>query len=440
MFIVPVFIYVISLMVSKKPLNFVFNSLFIALPVIGFILPPRQFGISFLDIIEILIFLVLFGRIAVGGKDIPYLIPQGLPFLALLLVLPTVIAAIDPIHSFIEFGRLAGLYLIFIMMVKRIQDRRTIEKLNIYLAVSVIIISLSIYLQRLTGISLSGSSLNINALTYVGSLFIQRPSGLFQDPQKAAQFLATIIVYLFTLFSLGGFAKGNRKKIVIFAMVLGFIALILTASRNAIAACTLMILFVYLSFWKGQALKKMMVIAFPTIIIILSLTIMGGGVLKHIIPENVYARFTTVDQSASGRLAIWDKAWGMFLENPVAGVGPGNYKGYLVSQSPMLKRYSDQGGFVPNQPESGYLKIIVETGVLGIVSMLILFVWIMKQFIKNKSYGKLKINRMYMWATWLSMLVYLTTFITLFTPGDARNAFLFVILLAFMTIKIKARD
>lgn len=434
-FVIPVFIYVVAFIVSKKPLNFVFNSLFIAMPVVGFILPPRQFGISFLDVIEILISLVIFGRMAVRAKDVPTFIPHGLPFLALLFILPTVIIAIDPVHSFIEFIRLVGLYLIFVTVVDRVQDKRILERLNIYLAISIIIISLSIYVQRLTGISLSGSSLNLNALTYVGNVFIQRPSGLFQDPQKAAQFLAALIVYLFTIFSFGGIEKGNRKKIVVIAIVSGFIALFLTASRNAIVACILTTLFAYLFLWKGPAIKKIAFIMVPTIIIALSLAIVGGNVIKRVVP-NVYARFTTVEQSTSGRLAIWNKAWNIFLENPVSGVGPGNYKGYLISKNPSLKRYSEHGGFVPSQPESGYLKIIVETGFFGILAMLFLSAWIVKQFIKNR---RLKINNMYIWATSLSMLVYLMTFITLFTPGDARNALLFIILLAFMSIKIKVR-
>lgn len=284
--------------------------------------------------------------------------------------------------------------------------------------------------------SLSGSSLNINALTYVGDLFIQRPSGLFQDPQKAAQFLAVLIVYLFTIFSFGGIEKGNRKKIVIIAITSGFVALLLTASRNAIAACILTTLFAYMFLWKGPVIKKIAFIMFPTIILALSLAIMGDNVIKRIVPEGVYARFTTVEQSTSGRLAIWGKAWDIFLENPVSGVGPGNYKGYLISKDPVLKRYSENGRFVPSQPESGYLKIIVETGFFGILAMLFLSAWIVKQFIKNR---RLKANKMYIWATSLSMLVYLMTFTTLFTPGDARNALLFIILLAFMSIKIKVR-
>jgi O-antigen ligase len=60
--------------------------------------------------------------------------------------------------------------------------------------------------------------------------------------------------------------------------------------------------------------------------------------------------------SALARLELWRFAWRLFLEHPLAGIGPGNFESYLSAAYP---------GIDPKPPHNNVLAMLCETGLPG---------------------------------------------------------------------------
>jgi len=70
------------------------------------------------------------------------------------------------------------------------------------------------------------------------------------------------------------------------------------------------------------------------------------------------------------RLELWRAAWEIFLNNPILGVGPGNFRNYTQDVSlGSTGRYHESIELHRN-PHSLYFKALAERGVLGIISTL----------------------------------------------------------------------
>ena len=151
-----------------------------------------------------------------------------------------------------------------------------------------------------------------------------------------------------------------------------------------------------------------------------------------VVPIEVVKRFEKTESSFEGRFQVWKDSWHVFLDNPLTGIGPGTYQEYLMRKTPQLRRAKEKGAFVPRQPENGYLKILYETGLLGIVGIFY-FLWgFGKQLYKNlQQKNEIEVVSRSL-AMGLGLLVFLATFITLFTISDARNAIIPVLLFSLL--------
>ena len=101
-----------------------------------------------------------------------------------------------------------------------------------------------------------------------------------------------------------------------------------------------------------------------------------------------------------------------------------------MRRNPQLRRIHDKGGYVPGQPESGYLTILYEMGLLGALGFVLVLISTVGHIVRNLVVGDNFHFRSYTWAVVAGSTVYFLCFLTLFTPSDARNAILPVILLA----------
>ena len=428
--ILPAAVLIILLMQSHESLRFLFFSFIVALPVLGIALPPKRWGITALDLLVGLMVIFLLFRNNVTNTKIK-LVPEPLVLAALLLVFPSVVLAIDPMTSIIEYIRMIGFYLAFVVVHHFLSEPDVRDKVVFWLATSVIIVGLFVFIEKQTGINFSNSGQNVNALTYVGTSIIYRTAGLFQDPQKVGQFLAVLLVLLVVLWSRGIPSLRRTRWWVLIAIALGAGALLLTVSRMAIAGGFSMAIVSYITLGKSSILKKIAFIGIPALtVVLLILAFSSIALVEKFVPENLQKRFTTVDRSQDGRFGIWEDSWHIFEENPLTGIGPGNYQEYLMRENPKFRRYEKVGGYVPSQPESGYLKILYETGTPGAIGMIVLFFAFLMRIIKTVISCKDDNERSWSLAVGASLIVYLATFSTLFTPSDPRNAVLVLLMIA----------
>lgn len=186
-----------------------------------------------------------------------------------------------------------------------------------------------------------------------------RYPGFFQDPQKYAQFLAAVS---FLFFIRTRIDKGSNTLQILF-FVLSVIALFLTGGRAAFLGLCVGLAFLFF----------FMPANFKFYVIILAL-VLAPTVFYFKDNFILFNRGNSVDEMYNTRFTFWQEAFTIFLENPMMGIGLGNY------QTHVGKYYIDQywmwGGEITyyDQPESGYLKHLVEYGLWGFLLFMSFFI------------------------------------------------------------------
>ncbi len=113
-----------------------------------------------------------------------------------------------------------------------------------------------------------------------------------------------------------------------------------------------------------------------------------------VLPEASKARFESAlnpkkDTTANSRLEFWKAGLRMFEDNPVLGVGPGNFPPNYAA------KYSKAGDFRGEWvPHSIYMQVLSELGILGVIPVFLLFIGCFRlnartrKYLKDQSGGK----------------------------------------------------
>jgi O-antigen ligase len=181
---------------------------------------------------------------------------------------------------------------------------------------------------------------------------IIRYPGIFYDSQAHGQFLAMggfILLYLAQI-------KGIKWPWLNYALFAGvIIALNLAGSRAAFGGMAFGVL---VSFF--VAAKKYRVYGIITLVI-------GYFAFTAISYEStVLKRSKNFSEDLKFRAELWDDALEIVKANPFIGIGSGNYQQYIIRHDQDQYLEIEDGKLMYfDQPESGYLKIMVELGLIG---------------------------------------------------------------------------
>lgn len=201
--------------------------------------------------------------------------------------------------------------------------------------------------QFILGPSFSfAKSQNINV---AGGISIRYPS-FFQDPQKYAQYLSASS---FLMLLLPAKVKGKTSHIGLFLCGLSMIALLFTGGRAALGGWLIGLLVIIVF---GNAQYRTAIIS---VTVFVSLFIYN---YSDAIP--IFKRADLADAYAF-RYAIWQDAFAIFIDHPFFGIGLGNYANYVSIHNPDQYWISDNEVTVYDHPESGYLKLLTELGLIG---------------------------------------------------------------------------
>jgi len=173
------------------------------------------------------------------------------------------------------------------------------------------------------------------------------------------------------------------------ACLLGLAAAILSGTRGALIAVPVLLCILY--FYAAGYLKT------TTRLLLLVFCVMGALVV-HLVPGvNIddrfgsvyseiaeYSRGKRVYTPVTTRIEGGRAALDIFLENPVIGAGPGNFK-------PLLHRLVDEGrrdkiAFPHSQPHSAYLSAMADCGLIGLSALLAMFaapLWAARRYVKQ---------------------------------------------------------
>ena len=218
-----------------------------------------------------------------------------------------------------------------------------------------------LFLQLLLGVEFSLTLLDNPNISYEG---IRYP-GIFQDPQKHAQYLSAFSFIV--LISVPGGKNLSKINYLLFAGTV--LALFLTGGRAALLGLILGLCFIVL--FSDVKVKFLGVIGmFLVAAVVISFS-------EYLI---VFSRGESLQESYLIRNAIWQEAYKIFFKHPYLGIGIDNYAKYVEVHAPdQFWLVNDEKVFF-DHPESGYLKFLTELGIFGFLGI---FVFIIVAIIKG---------------------------------------------------------
>lgn len=136
------------------------------------------------------------------------------------------------------------------------------------------------------------------------------------------------------------------------------IPLLMTRSRASAIGAIIGLVIVFIVRTKAATGKtKIMVL------LLVALVITGGAIFSETVTGagseffSLHDRHRGIDSGATGRIHVWKEVWGLFLDNPILGVGFRAHEGLLKAGS---------------SSHQGYLALLAEVGIFGFMAVMYL--------------------------------------------------------------------
>ena len=257
---------------------------------------------------------------------------------------------------------------------------------------------------------------------------IIRYPGVFYDSQANGQFLAIgSFLFLYTKDEI--FKKKPYINYIIFIIIV--IGITLAGSRAAFGGFAIGIIIVF--FLAAQKYRVYGIV----------FALLAGGIFMVVAPKSgVFDRAENLSEDYLFRQSIWKEAFEISKAHPYLGIGYGNYQSYIKKYAQNQYLEIEDGELVYfDQPENGYLKIMVELGFIGFaIFMLFLITPIIKgivYYFKNIYDAKIA----YFIASLMSFIV---AFNTVYSIYDVRILLmmtsLIILLIAYPTKETQPKE
>lgn len=437
-FSLPLLGFFLLLLFAADRLRFLTIALVLALPFLGLKVPPASMGVTLFDLMSILVLFQLLYEKAVLRRNIE-LVPVMMVVLSLLLLVPAVLTSIHVGNSFESLRLMGQYYLVFVMVYHLLTTDEFGAQFPLYLSLALVVVSLFVFLEQLTGINFNFGAAHTGQYMIVEQLRVHRVAGIFQDPQKAAQFLAVGMTYLAVLLGRGNVTVSWHRVVVWVSVALTFGALLATVSRAAIISGVVISLLAVLTTNRFKTPGR--IVLGGLLLITLTAVVLAGSekLGRTLLPKSVVARLSLSSKEIEGRKTVWRDSWRIFTAHPLTGIGPGNYQELLMQEKPILRQIHEQGGMVPDMPESGYLKVLYEVGIVGSIGVLLLAGTLVVRLLGAGLTGIRDGAGFDGSASLAGLVVFALTSGTIFTPSDPRNALLIPIFSALMLAAATSR-
>lgn len=324
------------------------------------------------NLLEMLvIFAVLFWMIDLKKSSVIFALPKIYWLSFLLIFLGLVLSSFLNPHWAREAGIIKGWFvlpfLFFLVLLDRLKNNADAEKILRLLYVS----------------SASVGLLGVLYLFLDITTFDGRLRAFYLSPNHLAMFLAPgIIIGFFSIktpfhiFPLLDKEKIRKRSLIIQLFLLSsllilLIALYFTFSYGAWIA-------IFFSLTTTLLLAKFPAKS-PKIKLFFALIFLFLIAFSFQIASPKFAGITGSDprSSSASRMMIWKSAWKIGGDNPVWGIGPGNFQDHYLEYQKYFPPYLEWA--VP-QPHNLYLAFWMQTGALGIVGFILLvWYWIVGQ-------------------------------------------------------------
>ena len=244
-----------------------------------------------------------------------------------------------------------------------------------------------------------------------------RYPSFFQDPQMFSQFMAmTSLLFL---------VKSDKPKEMYLNYAFFFLAVLsifLSGGRSGLLGLCVGALIIFIF---GENKYRLFILACCIV----------GFLCISLFPHyfSIFSRQEGYDEAYEVRHKIWQTALGFFRNDPIWGLGFGNY-GSFVAKHSLSGYYVINGEIVYYGTESGYLRILVETGVLGFISAFLFILLPIADAIRARIK---KINNGNIYYLVAAVAAWLTAFSTLYTLSDDRTLVVLATLLCLLITSAK---
>lgn len=146
-------------------------------------------------------------------------------------------------------------------------------------------------------------------------------------------------------------------------------------------------------------------------IILVVVVIISTSISKYYYPnyspiKRVASLATLDDESINERITLWSKTVQMIMDNPIIGVGLGNWKIVLPHYGTSGMR-SELGQVHFQRPHNDYLWVLSETGILGLFFYLSIFVIVIGYIVKIITYSSNTNDKIYSSLMFFGIIGYL---------------------------------
>jgi O-antigen ligase len=411
-----VMLYILCLFISKDiKRTYVLGVLYL-LPFIDLMITPVRLGaFSVFDVITYFTLLFTAHQITFSTKSISL---YAFLFILLLGVLLFGGLFSDYVsNSMLNLLKFLSIFIYAKILINEcLEDDSFFESVIKALRFSCIASIIFLFIQVIVGLEFSfATELNPNTEVETGTRY---PS-FFQDPQKYAQFLA-MLSFLFLI----NLKKEQERQLVNYSMFIAVIlSIFLTGGRAALLGLSVGFMVVFLF---GEIRYKVIGVL-GAAVGYLSLLIFP----KYLI---VFNREENVDDSYDFRYRIWMEAVEIFTEHPMLGIGIGNYQNYVMKHAQDQYWVLNDVVFYYDHPESGYLKILTEFGIIGfIITVLFILVPITSSVI---AYFRRQ-NNFNVFFLIAAIVSWLISFISVYSISDKR---IFIVVVTLVCLLITNRS
>lgn len=401
-----VFCIVLLWMATDKVKRYI-SILFLFFPFIDFSIPPGALGIRVFDVLT---FLILPSWLKSPYYERLRLPPKCWNYFMVVLGLLTLssLLSIAPALSLLRGWQQVNYVILFLVFVSFITGPAHFLFLR-----KLVILTFAgclgfLALQMVAGVDFNlYGRLNPN----VQDLFGLRYPGPFQDPQKFAQYLSM------SLFLILGFTKVRSHFF--FWLAVGIVCIGMTGARASLFGLMFGMAFIHIkrAILSGCYLRSVMVL------------LTGAALFFGAQQLIVFQRVKSTEEDLLFRYAIWEKAFGFFLEDPVLGIGPGTYQEHVMQRDPEQVWKVDDKLVYFDHPESGLLLWLVEYGVLVFAAVMLALATVVNPFTgHHKGPGATNLT-LYLEA---GLLCWIISFVTVYSLSDRRIGVIAVLLVSLL--------
>ncbi len=234
-----------------------------------------------------------------------------------------------------------------------IENRRDLERI-----IGAILIAASV----LAVIALAQRFLHVfEWRSYLLSEGAYRSNATFADPNILARYLV-ISITLAAILVLSTPPRRTTVYLALPTLALGTLGVVATGSRSGLGVLVIcLFLAVLVSPIQRPTKAKLLGVAACGVVLVLIMLLVGGGATADRLKS-----LTNISGALGRRTYLINGGWHMFLDNPLTGVGTGNFQNQLLTNYRHLIPY---WGFDVSLSHTSVITIAAENGILGLAAL-----------------------------------------------------------------------